>query len=495
MAKKIIFLGTGSDVGKSICTTAFCRILKNRGIRVAPFKAQNMSNNSFVTAEGGEIGRAQAAQAEACGLAPSVHMNPVLLKPVTDMGSQVVIQGNVYANMRASDYYRLKQELKKIVMDSFRVLESRYEAIVMEGAGSCCEVNLRTNDIVNFEMAMMSKTPVVLIADIDRGGVFAQIIGTLEVISPRERDMIKGFVINKFRGDPELFRTGIQYIEKRTGKPVYGLVPAYNDIRIDTEDSMSLDKMIEKPHSRAGQIKVGVVRLPHISNFTDLEVLETEPCLSVTWLLEPKELSRYDVIIIPGSKSTIADMKWLWDKQWVMPIRQFAADTKHFVVGLCGGYQILGKEIVDPKGIEGDKSRIEGLGLIDIVTEIAATKIVRLTEGKDKIFHQKVRGYEIHMGKTHLGKASCFLELGTGMDGAVNRSGNVFGAYLHGLFDSAGFREQFIGYIAARKKIRIDSFLSRKDYWLEKEENYDRLAMHFETHLDVDLMMEAMENK
>ncbi len=493
MAKKIIFLGTGSDVGKSICTTAFCRILKNCGIRVAPFKAQNMSNNSFVTVEGGEIGRAQAAQAEACGLSPSVHMNPVLLKPVTDIGSQVVLQGKVFANMKAGEYYHLKKDLKKIVMESFSILESQYEAIIMEGAGSCCEVNLRAHDIVNFEMAMMSRAPVVLVADIDRGGVFAQIIGSLEVITPKEREMVKGFVINKFRGDPELFRSGIEYIEKKTGKPVYGLIPAYNAIRIDTEDSMSLDKIIEKQHYQHGQLKIGVVRLPHVSNFTDLEVLETEPCLSVTWLLGSGELDRYDVIVIPGSKSTIADMRWLWENGWVDPVRKYASGNKGFVLGLCGGYQILGKEILDPEGIEGEQSRIEGLGLIDTVTEIAATKTVRLTEGKDRLFHQKVRGYEIHMGNTHLGKASPFLELDNGFDGAVSRRGNVFGAYLHGLFDSAGFRHHFIEHIAGRKGIRIDSTPHRKDYWLEKEQNYDRLAMHFEAHMDVNLMINAME--
>ncbi len=242
----IMFLGTGSDVGKSVTATAFCRILKQRGYNVAPFKAQNMSNNSFVTLEGGEIGRAQVAQAEACGLAPSVHMNPVLLKPNHEMGSQVVLQGRVYGNMSAKDYYGFKAVVKDKVIESYRKLREKYDIIVMEGAGSCCEVNLREHDIVNFEMALMTDSPVILVADIDRGGVFAQIIGSLEIISEKERDLVAGFIINKFRGDPELFKTGIEYIENRTGKPVFGLVPVFTEFRIDTEDSMSLERRMER---------------------------------------------------------------------------------------------------------------------------------------------------------------------------------------------------------------------------------------------------------
>ncbi len=405
MKKKsnIMFLGTGSDVGKSVTATAFCRILKHRGHCVAPFKAQNMSNNSFVTLEGGEIGRAQVTQAEACGLAPSVHMNPVLLKPNSDMGSQVVLQGQVYGNMAARDYYALKSLIKTKVTESYQKLGQEYDTIVMEGAGSCCEVNLRDHDIVNFEMALSVGAPVVLVADIDKGGVFAQIIGSLEIISPEERDLVAGFIINKFRGDPGLFKTGIEYIEQRTGKPVFGLVPVFTDFKIDAEDSMSLEKAISS-RSHAGTseqesvrsdriINIAVVRLPHISNFTDLEVLENEPEVIVTWLKEPKQLEKYDVIVLPGSKSTISDMMWLHECGWIKPVKEFADRDDKLVVGLCGGFQMLGKEISDPHEIEGMMKKTEGLGLLDVFTEIEETKVVRRSVGQDKLFGAKVRGY------------------------------------------------------------------------------------------------------
>jgi len=441
-----MFLGTGSDVGKSVTATAFCRILKNRGYRVAPFKAQNMSNNSFVTLEGGEIGRAQVAQAEAAGLAPSIEMNPVLLKPVSDKGSQVVIQGRVHGNMQAKDYYAFKSEIRSKVMESYHKLEQEYEAIVMEGAGSCCEVNLREHDIVNFEMALSVGAPVVLVADIDRGGVFAQIIGSMEIISEQERDLVAGFIINKFRGDPDLFKTGIEYIEQRTGKPVFGVVPVFTDFRIDTEDSMSLDMSIaSRSRTDAGsdKIRIAVVRLPHISNFTDLEVLECEPEVVLTWLSEPRNLGEYDVVILPGSKSTVNDMMWLHERGWVSPLKEFLDKGNGLVAGLCGGFQILGNEINDPSGIEGTTEKVEGLGLLDVSTEIEDIKVVRHSEGQDRLFGAKVCGYEIHMGQTLLSHNSKpFLHLETGPDGAINSAGNVFGTYLHGLFDSGAFRKK-----------------------------------------------------
>jgi len=485
----IMFLGTGSDVGKSVTATAFCRILKQRGYNVAPFKAQNMSNNSFVTIEGGEIGRAQVAQAEACGLAPSVHMNPVLLKPNHELGSQVVLQGRVYGNMSAKDYYGFKATVKDKVIESYQKLREEYDIIVMEGAGSCCEVNLREHDIVNFEMALMTGSPVILVADIDRGGVFAQIIGSLEIISEKERDLVAGFIINKFRGDPELFKAGIEYIENRTGKPVFGLVPVFTQFRIDTEDSMSLERRMERAEPEPDKINIAVVRLKHISNFTDLEVLECEPDVTVTWLNEPKHLEKYDLIIIPGSKSTISDMQYLHKSGWVKPLREFADKSSHFVVGLCGGFQILGKEIFDPHETEGTLKRIDGLNLLDISTEIEKSKVVRHSVGRDKLFDAQVCGYEIHMGRTDLFQSLPFLELETGADGAVNSAGNVFGTYLHGLFDSGMFRKRFLEYVAERKGISFDSSIERKNYREEKDKNYDLLAEHFSRYVDIERIM------
>ncbi|MDM8526177.1 cobyric acid synthase [Desulfococcaceae bacterium HSG8] len=493
----IMFLGTGSDVGKSVTATAFCRILKNRGYRVAPFKAQNMSNNSFVTLEGGEIGRAQVAQAEACGLTPSVHMNPVLLKPDSEVGSQVVIQGQVFGNMIARDYYGFKPVIRDKVMESYRKLRQEYEAIVMEGAGACCEVNLRSHDIVNFEMALSAKAPVILVADIDRGGVFAQIIGSLEIISQEERDLVAGFIINKFRGDPDLFRTGVEYIESRTGKPVFGLVPVFTDFRIDTEDSMSLDKTLSSGYRsrefRPDRINIGVVRLPHISNFTDLEVLEGEPEVSLFWLTEPKNINRYDVIILPGSKSTISDMIWLNESGWVEPLGEYADKKIGWIAGLCGGFQMLGKEISDPHEIEGRTRKTEGLGLLDISTEIETSKVVKRSSGYDRMFNVGVCGYEIHMGRTSLFNHSLpFLELETGSDGAINTNGNVFGTYLHGLFDSGIFRKRFLARIAGRKGIPYDSNVRRGDYWEEKDKNYERLAEHFSEYTDTERVLELL---
>lgn len=516
MKKKsnIIFLGTGSDVGKSVTATAFCRILKHRGYRVAPFKAQNMSNNSFVTLEGGEIGRAQVTQAEACGLAPSVHMNPVLLKPNSDMGSQVVLQGQVYGNMAARDYYGLKSEIKSKVRESYQKLEQEYDTIVMEGAGSCCEVNLREHDIVNFEMALSVGAPVVLVADIDKGGVFAQIIGALEIISPEERNLVAGFIINKFRGDPGLFKTGIEYIEQRTGKPVFGLVPVFTDFKIDAEDSMSLEKTIAShSHARASErespksdqcIHIAVVRLPHVSNFTDLEVLENEPEVMITWLKTPDQLEKYDVIILPGSKSTVSDMTWLHERGWVTPVKKFADRDNKLVVGLCGGFQMLGIEIGDPHEIEGRTKKTQGLGLLNVFTEIEKTKVVRRSVGQDKLFGVKVCGYEIHMGRTKLSSSSRtegreadknFLELETGPDGAINSRGNVFGTYLHGLFDSGAFRKKFLEHVAKEKGILFDNAIERRDYWAEKDKNYDQLAEHFSKYVDVEHIIRIMEKR
>ncbi len=492
---KIMFLGTGSDVGKSITATAFCRLLKQRGRRVAPFKAQNMSNNSYVTLEGGEIGRAQVAQAEACGLTPSVHMNPILLKPNSDLGAQVVLHGKPMGNYSAAAYYALKSRLKDAVRQSFRYLEEDYEAIVLEGAGSCAEVNLREHDIVNFEMARMAEAPVVLVADIDRGGVFAQIIGTLEVISKEERERVAGFIINKFRGDPRLFQAGMEYIEQRTGKPVFGLVPVFTDFTIDAEDSMSLDLSIAPLPPRMDKINIAVIRLPHVSNFTDLAALAHDPDVVLNWLeQQPANLADYDLLILPGSKNTMGDMHWLQESGWRAAVRRFADMAGKMVIGLCGGFQMLGREIRDPHGMEGRQQQIQGIGLLQVETRLENSKIVRHAAGLDRLFNAEVRGYEIHMGSTTKDRdVEPFVTLTDGPEGACNHTGNVLGTYLHGLFDSAAFRDKLLTHLAARKGLPLEKTGLGRDYWLEKEESYDRLARHFERFVDVAGVLNIME--
>lgn len=487
-----MFLGTGSDVGKSILATAFCRILKRRGYLVTPFKAQNMSNNSYVTIEGAEIGRAQATQAEAAGILPSVHMNPVLLKPTGPMGSQVIICGKVHKNMSASDYYNYKNILKKQVINSYQKLSDQYQWIVLEGAGSCCEVNLRQHDIVNFEMALQINAPVIIVADIDRGGVFAQIIGSMELISEQEKNLVAGFIINKFRGNPMLFQDGISFIESYTGKPVFGLVPYFNHIHIDMEDSMSLDA--SSKHSK-NLIQIAVIHLDHVSNFTDLEALASEPEVSINWLKSPNRLMEHDALIIPGSKNVIDDMKKLNQKGWPDALRAFMKKDRGFIIGLCGGYQMIGKTINDPEGIEGCQKEILGLGLLDIQTTIETTKIVKKSFGKENLFQTHVAGYEIHMGRTQTGDQTIpFIEFDTHCDGAISKDGNVFGTYLHGLFDSGSFRKKLLNKIAKKNHIQLNTNIEHLDYWVLKERNYEGLADHFQQYTQVEQIIQIAMN-
>ncbi|KPA11100.1 cobalamin biosynthesis protein CobQ [Candidatus Magnetomorum sp. HK-1] len=492
-SRNLMFLGTGSDVGKSIVATAFCRIFKNEGYAVAPFKAQNMSNNSYVTMEGGEIGRAQATQAEAAGLLPSVHMNPVLLKPTGDMGSQVVVCGQVFKNMTAKDYYTFKDDIKFQVLKSYHSLENQYECIVLEGAGSCCEVNLRKHDIVNFEMALSVKAPVIIVADIDRGGVFAQIIGSMELISKQERNLVAGFIINKFRGDPQLFQDGIAFIEEKTQKPVLGLVPYYKDIHIDREDSMSLDN--SQINIFNTPIKIAVIRLSHVSNFTDIEALESEPEVSIHWLVSPNNLLNYDAIIIPGSKNVIYDLKQIEKKGWFEALHDYTQKDRGMIVGLCGGYQMLGKEIHDPKETEGPLKEALGIGLLDISTEMDTIKVVKRSSGKDRLFQTSVRGYEIHMGKTRLNQnASAFIDLQGYSDGAISKNKMVFGSYLHGLFDSGTFRQKFLECIAKKNNIEMNHSIKHSDYWDFKEKNYELLGNHFKKYTQTERIIQILNN-
>ncbi|MBW1806053.1 MAG: cobyric acid synthase [Deltaproteobacteria bacterium] len=443
--------------------TAFCRIFKRRGHNVAPFKAQNMSNNSYVTVEGGEIGRAQVAQAEAAGVLPSVHMNPILIKPSTDIGAQIILHGKVFGHMDAMDYHRIKPELRKAVMESYNKLSDEYDCIVMEGAGSCCEMNLKDTDLVNLPMAKAVDAPCILVADIDRGGVFAQIIGTYNLMTRREKELVPGFLINKFRGDPRLFSSGMEYIEKKTGKPVLGLVPYYHDILIDSEDGVTVqeDNRIVRPLG-AKTVNIAVIRFPAISNFTDLEILDRESDVIVNYLFNPTELAdEYDCIILPGTKNVMEDAEWLSRRGWKKAINGFAKRGKQ-ILGICGGYQIMGKAIRDPLCVESDKGSVKGLGLLPVETILEEEKVVRKVTGSCLLDNTRVKGYEIHMGRSRITNVAAepllrMHEPGRRngwTDGCQIDDGKLWGTYLHGIFDSPGFRGNFLNSIRIKKGLK-----------------------------------------
>ena len=499
MAKAVMFLGTGSDVGKSIAATAFCRIFKRMGYTVAPFKAQNMSNNSFVTVEGGEIGRAQVVQAEAAGVLPSVHMNPVLLKPSSNLGSQVILRGKVFGQMEAINYHEFKPRLKKIVLESFNTLARDYDIIVMEGAGSCCEMNLKQNDVVNLPLAQQVGASCLLVADIDRGGVFAQLIGSFKLMSRKERALISGFLINKFRGDPQLFESGIDYIEKEAGRPVLGLIPFFNDIFIDSEDSVVVqeDKRKLKPIGQ-NTVNCAVLRLPGISNFTDLEILVQEPDVVVNFLFSPREMvSGYDLLILPGTKNVMEDALWLKRTGWKKTIKEFIKKGGR-CLGICGGYQLLGEKIKDPAGVESDREEVGGIGLLPLETILAEKKIVRKVTGTCLINRKRVTGYEIHMGQStilrRIGKP--FLRIHepgntrSWEDGWSLEGDSIVGTYVHGIFDSPGFRGNFLNNLRNAKGLK--ERVARQGR-LARFHQYDRLADHFETYCDLEQIIKRIQ--
>jgi adenosylcobyric acid synthase len=492
-ARALFVGGTGSDVGKSVIAAGLCRLLRRRGYRVAPFKAQNMALNSAVTPDGGEIGRAQALQAAACGIPPHTDMNPVLLKPNSDTGSQVIVQGRAVGNMTVTGYHAFKPEAFARVRESFERLAASFEVVVMEGAGSIAEINLKEHDIVNLRAAAMAKAPVLLVADIDRGGVFASIVGTLELLEPAERESVVGVVINRFRGDPALLRPGIAAIEARTGVPVLGVVP-WVDLRLPEEDSVALGRKGTGPRQDA--LRIGVVRLPRIANYTDFDPLEREPEVELAYLADPQEVAGCDLLILPGTKSTIPDLEFLRASGFVRAIHDFHAAGGR-VVGICGGYQMLGRRIADPDCLESERPEAEGLGLLDVETILAPVKQTHQVEGillpsaeaAGLTGLEKVCGYEIHMGETTLGPlAQPLLQLtrrsGRGVsleDGAVSPDGRVWGSYLHGLFDDEPTRRALLeGLRGAR---RSASPPSSRTFSLDGE--LDRLADHLEKHLDL----------
>ncbi len=486
MTRALMIQGTGSHAGKSMLVTALCRIFRQQGYRVAPFKAQNMALNSFVTDEGGEIGRAQAVQAEAAGITPSVHMNPVLIKPQTDCGAQVIIQGKAVGTYSAVAYHRFKMKAFKAVKESYARLSRLYDLIVIEGAGSPAEVNLKKNDIVNMRIAAMARAPVLLVADIDRGGVFASLVGTMELLSPREQQMVKGFVINKFRGDASLLTPGLTFLRRKTGVKVVGVIPFFKDIVIPDEDSVSLE---DRERSDAtGAVSIAVIRLPHISNFTDFEPLEKEAAVALRYVDQPKDLGGCEAIIIPGSKNTIADLAWLMQSGCGEEIRRHH-NRGGAVIGICGGFQMLGTVVRDPFGVEGRRREMKGLGLLSMSTSFLRRKATFQVEAEDSIggrdgsrLNERLMGYEIHAGRTVLrGEKSRFLIRSRSgktclhADGAVSQNGRIWGTYIHGLFDNDGFRRSFIEGLR-RDGAGTDAGPAALEYAAFKEQQLDRLA-------------------
>jgi adenosylcobyric acid synthase len=478
-------LGTGSDVGKSVVVTALCRIFADRGLRVAPFKAQNMSNNSGVTPEGAEMGRAQIVQAEACRIPPHCDMNPVLLKPVSDLGSQVVLNGSAWQDTTPRAYYAKKAYLFAESCAALDRLRTAYDLIILEGAGSCAEINLLADDIVNLRMAAYADAPVVLVADIDRGGVFAQIVGTLACLEPEQQAQIRGVVINRFRGDINLFTPGIDWIRKRIHRPVYGVLPWYTDFQIEAEDAVVIEQPPARRLADADCPVIVVIRLPHISNFTDFDPLRSLPGCELVYLQQPQPLDGARAVILPGSKSTCADLQWLGESGWAAHLLHYTGSGGH-ILGICGGYQMLGTLVRDPDGIEGPPRSVQGLGLLPVETLLQAPKTTTLT---DFVWNGAAgRGYEIHMGRTTSPPGRELVEIRArngvacaDVDGCVREDGRVLGTYLHGLFDTpAGTRQWLAGIGLEEIEVGELAGLAARD------RAYAMLAEHAARHLDIE---------
>ncbi|MEM7493650.1 MAG: cobyric acid synthase [Pseudomonadota bacterium] len=476
-----MFQGTGSDVGKSVLTAAFCRIAHRRGMSVAPFKPQNMSNNAAACRDGGEIGRAQALQALACGLDPHVDMNPVLLKPQTDRTSQIVVQGRAVQAMDAADYMARRDRLMGAVMESFERLKARHDLVLVEGAGSPAETNLRALDIANMGFARRADVPVCLIGDIEKGGVIASLVGTKAVIDPDDAAMIGGFLVNKFRGDPRLFDDGVTEIETRTGWPCFGVIPWLTaTARLPAEDAVALSK---PSASKDASLKIAAPMLSRIANFDDADPLRLEPELDFEWVPPGKPIPRdADLIILFGTKSTLGDLAFLRAQGWDHDIIAHARGGGR-VLGICGGYQMLGRKITDSDGVDGMAGDAEGLGLLNVETVMAGEKRVAPIEGQCAQTGEIISGYEIHMGKTYgpdTARPFAFIK-GQG-DGAISTDGRVQGTYIHGAFAKDGFRAAWLGHLGVETQ-------SQLRYSAAVEDALDALADEVEAAVDVDALL------
>ncbi|MGN0639000.1 MAG: cobyric acid synthase [Huintestinicola sp.] len=491
MALKLMIQGTTSNAGKSFFSAALCRIFYEDGYSCVPFKSQNMALNSYITSEGLEMGRAQAMQAEAACVEPSALMNPILLKPTSDIGSQVIVNGRVRGNMRATEYFRNKKMFIPEIMSAFNELDKKYDIIVIEGAGSPVELNLKADDIVNMGMARLANSPVLLVGDIDRGGVFAQLLGTLMLLEEDERQMVKGLVVNKFRGDKTLFDDGCSILEERGGVPVAGVIP-YIDCDIDDEDSLS-DKLESR---RQGVVSIVVIRLPRISNFTDFDVFSQYDGVSVTYASKPSEIYGADMIIIPGTKSTISDMKWLRESGIEAAVLRMAEKGVP-IFGICGGYQMLGEMISDPENTEGG-GEIRGMGLLPCVTVFRSEKtrtqitgrMEALTGPLAALSGKGFSGYEIHMGETMV-KGNALSRFENGISDGCNVK-NIYGSYVHGIFDSSEVSFETVKCLFDAKGMTFGAkAMSRNEY---KERQYRLLADRVRENIDMELIYKILRN-
>ncbi|MDE6627099.1 MAG: cobyric acid synthase [Lachnospiraceae bacterium] len=523
MAKVIMIQGTMSNVGKSFITAGLCRIFRQDGYSVAPFKSQNMALNSYVTKENLEIGRAQAMQAEAAGVEPVAAMNPILLKPTSDMGSQVIVNGEVVGNMQAVDYFKKKRDYLPVIRQAYDTLDRQHDIIVVEGAGSPAEINLKQDDIVNMGVARMLGAPVILVGDIDRGGVFAQLIGTVMLLEPEERELVCGLLINKFRGDRSILEPGITMLEDRCKKEVLGVIP-FEKLELDEEDSLadSLNR-----HSGDKVIDVAVIRFPKISNFTDFQALSMEDSLSVRYVENPSRLGEPDVVILPGTKNTIQDLIWFRESGLETAVSRLASGDRAIVVGICGGYQMLGTSIADTCGVEGGGT-IRGMGLLPVKTYFepektrtrAAGRLPRLTGCFEELSGKKLTGYEIHMGRTYVdqsaGNGGCTEGMFKLEEEACDNSlseenhikdrnsqhqdmelcdgcfgGNVMGSYLHGIFDADEFRKAFVRLLRKRKGL-FEKQGEQMTFQQYKQTQYDKLADMLRRNVDMKRIYEIM---
>lgn len=493
--------GTGSSVGKSLIVAGLCRILKNAGYKVAPFKAQNMSLNSYVTAEGGEMGRAQVVQAEASGIEPSVLMNPILIKPTGDSCSQVIVLGKVYRQLSAEEYYQVVPELVNTVREAYQELASRYDIVVLEGAGSPAEINLRYRDIVNMGMAQMANAPVVLVGDIDKGGVFASLFGTVSLLSPADQARVKGTLINKFRGSLRILEPGIRELEALMQIPCLGVIP-YTRLNIDEEDG-AVERLNQRNYTSGSDtgedIVVAVIRLPHISNFTDFDVFANLPGVRLVYANHASELENVALVILPGSKNTIGDLTYLRNSGFTAAIERHY-QRGGFIIGVCGGYQMLGKEIRDPYHTESPQESVAGIGYLDLVTTFAPRKITCQVQGHflpsgcawtQGLTHRHFQGYEIHMGVSEMGEGAqplvcCVKNDGQlSYDGTFSSDGRVMGSYVHGLFDHPFIATEIINHIRRSKGLQEIS-CDDTDYLANKEREYQRWADILANSIDMD---------
>ena len=481
-AKTLMIQGTTSDAGKSTLVTGLCRVLYRRGARVAPFKPQNMALNSAVTVNNGEIGRAQAVQSLACGIEPHTDMNPVLLKPNSETGSQVIIQGQAIGNMSARDFHAYKAVAMEAVLDSYKRLQSQYDIILVEGAGSPAEINLRENDIANMGFAEAVDCPVILVADIERGGVFAHLAGTLALLSPSERKRVTGMVINRFRGDYDILKPGVDWLENHVQKPVLGVLPYAHKLYIEAEDSLNQNNSVAVSEEH---IRIVVPALPRMSNHTDFDALRLHPQIDFKFIREGEDISASDVIILPGSKSVASDLHWLEKTGWTQAINRHLRYAGK-LMGICGGYQMLGKELHDPQGVEGAKQSHCGLGLLDIVTTLQEQKTLSRVTGRLMPSQGEISGYEIHVGET-TGSAlqRPFLKLHDRYDGAISQDQQVVGTYVHGLFDSDAALQWLFDWVEF-KNTPVENFQQ------QREQGINRIADIVEEYLDMDKINEML---